>query len=167
MHTEKLSEKEMTGFEHPNVFSLDCGLCNHPHRAAIEQLYMGLTKLTLIAEVSGIDEEMLKQHFKYVGLARKRAENTEEMVAHALNSAFDRDILDNLDADQVVKLIGTQNRMLGKEGQKPGDGRPQVVIISNVPMVGMPQVPLEQPLKGKVIQESEVVKPLPPQKEEA
>ena len=135
---------------HGPLFSGECEVCTHDQRAGIEELYLGFRSLALISEVANVGEQSIKTHALAIGLDKQRADNTEDMARYALNSAFDRGVLDTLDGDQTLRLIAHADKRMGKVKERQ-DSRPPQVVIVGVPMVGRPQEGEVKQIKGTVV----------------
>lgn len=120
---------------HPKIFAESCSICTHEHRAAIEELYVGCRRISMIAGAAQVSEDDIKKHAIALGLDKQRAQNPELLAAHAINASFDRGVLDELDADQTIRLMDLSAKMQGKV-KEANQGRPPAVMIVGVPVVG-------------------------------
>ena len=163
-NSDKKPERRPLG--HGPGFNADCKVCQHPYLDEIERQYLACRSLLELSNLTMLDQQAIEKHMVATGAKRRRADSTEELLAYAVNSAFDRGMLDDLDTQQALDAIKHIEKRQGKVKGEGGPQRPAQVFFIGIPapggVIAAPQAQAELPADFV----AEVIPMLPPSESE-
>jgi hypothetical protein len=118
---------------HDSVFEESCAACKHASNKGINVLFLKWTKVARIAELSGLDKEVLVEHFKALGLAEKRSNNTDALISVLMELKMADIKPEDMTTADLINLIKHRDKLNKRIESGSNNDRPTIVVIQALP----------------------------------
>ena len=130
--TKLAVKREQERYNH-GPYDQSCVVCSHPFREELERRYVAWESCSEIGQLADLPATALDKHMRATGKDIDRSKNTDALIAMGMEKAVERGLFDQLDADQVIKLIRERHRLDGRIVERRHDDSPPKILIIAAP----------------------------------